>query len=105
VLADPVQKPNAPFLHTGSRCMMGAMVGPGHPSLVREGDGLYSMYFHAWPAGTDGMGIENRLPYRVSVSFRDEQGHPCAPFIVEERYFDALTSAQPLSDDAFEAAA
>jgi len=91
VLTDQVEKPTTPFLHSGSKCLEGLSVGPGHPSLVKEGDGLYSMYYHAWPTGTEKLGKEGRVPFRLTVSFRDEMGNPCEPYVVEERYYDLIT--------------
>lgn len=90
VLTDKVEKPTVPFLHSGSKCLEGLCVGPGHPSLVKEGDGLYSMYFHAWPTGSEKLGKEGRVPFRLTVSFRGEMGEPCEPYIVEEKYYELI---------------
>lgn len=61
--------------------------GPGHPSLVRMGDGLYAIYMHVWRNGTDYFkdGDQRKVIQR-HVAFRDLEGRPCEPFLVEERF-------------------
>ncbi|HYO55487.1 xylosidase [Archangium sp.] len=74
------------LMDSGSPALGGAWNGPGHPSLAKVGEGLYSLYLHAWRNGTDyGAHGEARKALRFHLSFRDAQGHPCEPFVVEDR--------------------
>lgn len=67
--------------------------GPGHCSIVKEAPGIYGVYFHAWPAGTENSsqwpkrfeGGEQRRALRCTLAFVDERGKPCKPYIVEDR--------------------
>lgn len=62
--------------------------GPGHPSFVRVGEGLYAMYLHVWRNGTDySRNGDERRAIQCHVAFRDLEGRPCEPFLVEERFF------------------
>ncbi|MBC7794180.1 MAG: family 43 glycosylhydrolase [Clostridia bacterium] len=86
------------LLSSASPCLRGEWVGPGHVSAVREREGLYSLYFHALPAGAKPLsferrfekGTEQRKPLRVTLSFRDALGVICAPYIVEDRYSEHI---------------
>ena len=70
-----------------SRALGGQWNGPGHPALVKLGDGLYAMYLHAWRTGTDyGKDGDQRKAIQRHVAFRDLEGRPCEPFVVEERF-------------------
>lgn len=61
--------------------------GPGHPSLVRLGEGLYAMYLHVWRNGTEySKDGDQRKAIQRHVAFRDLEGRPCEPFVVEERF-------------------
>ncbi|WP_395819417.1 xylosidase [Archangium minus] len=74
------------LMDSESPALGGAWNGPGHPSLVKEGEGLYALYLHAWRNGTDYCAHgEARKVLRFHLSFRDEQGLPCEPFVVEDR--------------------
>lgn len=70
-----------------SPALGGKWNGPGHPSLVKMGEGLYALYLHAWRNGTgyatDG---EQRKAIQRHVAFRDLSGRPCEPFVVEEHF-------------------
>ncbi|WP_257454365.1 glycoside hydrolase family protein [Archangium lipolyticum] len=74
------------LMDSASPALGGAWNGPGHPSLKKVGEGLYALYLHAWRNGTDYYTDgEARKVLRFHLSFRDEQGRPCEPFIVEDR--------------------
>ncbi len=73
------------LMDSQSPALAGAWNGPGHPSLEKVGEGLYALYLHAWRHGTDyGTHGEARKALRFHLSFRDSQGRPCEPFVVEE---------------------
>ena len=73
------------LMDSESPALGGAWNGPGHPSLEALGDGLYALYLHAWREGTDyARDGERRKALRFHVSFRDAEGRPCAPFVVED---------------------
>jgi hypothetical protein len=73
------------LMDSESPSLRGAWNGPGHPSLEPLGDGLYALYLHAWREGTDyDRDGELRKALRFHVSFRDAEGRPCAPFVVED---------------------
>ncbi|NMO16196.1 xylosidase [Pyxidicoccus fallax] len=73
------------LMDSESPALRGAWNGPGHPSLEKVGDGLYALYLHAWREGTDyNRHGEQRRALRFHVSFRDTEGRPCAPFVVED---------------------
>jgi hypothetical protein len=85
--------PRRLLLSSDSPCLRGAWVGPGHVSAVRESDGVYSLYFHAWRTGDDGharfekrfkRGEEQRKPLRMTLMFRDADGAAVDPYIVED---------------------
>ncbi len=70
-----------------SRALGGQWNGPGHPALVKMGDGLYAMYLHVWRNGTEyGKDGDQRRAIQLHVAFRDLEGRPCEPFLVEERF-------------------
>jgi hypothetical protein len=74
------------LMDSESPALGGAWNGPGHPSLKKVGEGLYALYLHAWRNGTDySTDGEARKVLRFHLSFRDEQGRPCEPFVVEDR--------------------
>ena len=81
------------LMTSDSPCLRGEWKGPGHCSLVKEAPGIYSVYFHAWPAGTENtsdwnqrfVGGEQRKVLRATLAFIDERGKPCPPYIVEDR--------------------
>ncbi len=73
------------LLSSDSKCLKGLWVGPGHPSLVKIGDGRYRIYLHAYKKGTDGGPKETRMVIQLTLSYRDENGQPCAGYIEEER--------------------
>ncbi len=73
------------LMDSQSPALAGAWNGPGHPSLEKVGEGLYALYLHAWRTGTDyATHGEHRKALRFHLSFRDAQGRPCEPFLVEE---------------------
>lgn len=74
------------LMDSDSPALCGAWKGPGHPSLEKLGDGLYALYLHAWRDGVsyDTHG-EQRKALRFHLSFRDEAGEPCEPFVMENR--------------------
>ncbi|WP_155893268.1 family 43 glycosylhydrolase [Cystobacter fuscus] len=74
------------LMDSQSPALGGAWNGPGHPSLEKLGDGLYALYLHAWRNGTDYVAHgEARKVLRFHLSFRDEHGQACEPFVVEDR--------------------
>jgi hypothetical protein len=74
------------LMDSESPALGGAWNGPGHPSLEKVGEGLYALYLHAWRSGTDySTHGEARKVLRFHLSFRDTHGHPCEPFVVEDR--------------------
>jgi len=74
------------LMDSESPALGGVWNGPGHPSLEKVGEGLYALYLHAWWNGTDYYAHgEARKVLRFHLSFRDSQGQPCEPFIVEDR--------------------
>lgn len=74
------------LMDSESPALRGAWNGPGHPSLEKVGEGLYALYLHAWRNGTDYYTHgEARKVLRFHLSFRDSQGRPCEPFVVEDR--------------------
>ena len=83
----------AHLMTSDSPCLRGEWKGPGHCSLVKEAPGIYSVYFHAWPAGTENtsdwnqrfQGGEQRKALRATLAFIDERGQACPPYIVEDR--------------------
>ncbi len=81
------------LMDSQSPALGGAWNGPGHPSLEKMGEGLYVLYLHAWRNGTDYFAHgEARKVLRFHLSFRDAQGRPCEPFIVEDRQPRAVGS-------------
>jgi hypothetical protein len=75
------------LIDSQSPALGGQWNGPGHPSFVRLGDGLYAMYLHVWRNGTDyGKDGDQRRAIQLHVAFRDLEGRPCEPFVVEERF-------------------
>jgi hypothetical protein len=75
------------LIDSQSSALGGQWNGPGHPSLVKVGHGLYAMYLHVWRNGTDYFkdGDQRKVIQR-HVTFRDLEGRPCEPFVVEERF-------------------
>jgi hypothetical protein len=74
------------LIDSQSPALGGQWNGPGHPSFVRVGNGLYAMYLHVWRNGTYyGKDGDQRKAIERHVSFRDLEGRPCEPFVVEER--------------------
>src|SRR5919112_173286 len=41
------------LIGTGSPALAALWSGPGHPSVINIGDGLFELYLHAWRQGTD----------------------------------------------------
>lgn len=75
------------LIDSQSPALGGQWNGPGHPSFVRVGDGLYAMYLHVWRNGTYyGKDGDQRKAIQRHVSFRNLEGRPCDPFVVEERF-------------------
>jgi hypothetical protein len=75
------------LIDSQSPALGGQWNGPGHPAFVRMGDGLYAMYLHVWRNGTDyGKDGDQRRAIQRHVAFRDLEGRPCEPFVVEERF-------------------
>ena len=75
------------LIDSQSPALGGEWNGPGHPSFVKVGDGLYAMYLHVWRNGTYyGKDGDQRKAIQRHVSFRDLEGRPCEPFVVEERF-------------------
>jgi hypothetical protein len=75
------------LIDSQSPALGGQWNGPGHPSFVRVGNGLYAMYLHVWRNGTYyGKDGDQRKAIERHVSFRDLEGRPCEPFVVEERF-------------------
>lgn len=77
------------LIDSTSPALGGQWNGPGHPSFVRVGEGLYAMYLHVWRNGTDYSQGDLRRPIQLHVAFRDLDGRPCEPFVVEERFSKA----------------
>lgn len=85
--------PHKLFLSSDSPSLHGNWAGPGHISMLPVGEGIYKIYFHAWKKGTEGKaGFENRFrtgeeqrkALSLTVAFRDKDGKPCEPYIVED---------------------
>jgi hypothetical protein len=75
------------LIDSQSRALGGQWNGPGHPSLVKMGQGLYAIFLHVWRNGTDyGKDGDQRKVIQRHVAFRDLEGKPCEPFLVEERF-------------------
>jgi hypothetical protein len=74
------------LIDSQSPALGGQWNGPGHPSFVKLGDGLYAMYLHVWRNGTDYSHGDQRKAIQLHVAFRDLAGQPCEPFVVEERF-------------------
>jgi hypothetical protein len=75
------------LIDSDSPALGGQWNGPGHPAFVKLGEGLYAMYLHVWRNGTDyGKNGDQRKAIQRHVSFRDLEGRPCEPFLVEERF-------------------
>lgn len=75
------------LIDSQSPALGGQWNGPGHPALVRLGDGLHAMYLQVWRNGTDYFKDgDQRKAIQRHVAFRDLDGHPCEPFVVEERF-------------------
>jgi hypothetical protein len=75
------------LIDSQSPALGGQWNGPGHPSLVRLGEGLYAMYLHVWRNGTEyGKDGDQRKAIQRHVAFKDLEGRPCEPFLVEERF-------------------
>lgn len=80
------------LIGSGSPALGRQWNGPGHPSLVAIGDGLFSMYLHVWRTGMDYLrNGDRRTAIQVHVSFRDPDGSITPPYVVEDRF--APTSA------------
>jgi hypothetical protein len=75
------------LIDSQSPALGGQWNGPGHPSFLRLGEGLYAMYLHVWRNGTDyAKDGDQRKAIQRHVAFRDLEGRPCEPFVVEERF-------------------
>ena len=75
------------LIDSQSRALGGQWNGPGHPAFVKLGEGLYAMYLHVWRNGTEyGKDGDQRRAIQLHVAFRDLEGRPCEPFVVEERF-------------------
>ncbi|HEX8706158.1 MAG TPA: xylosidase [Myxococcaceae bacterium] len=75
------------LIDSESPALGGQWNGPGHPAFVRVGEGLHAMYLHVWRNGTDyGKDGDQRRAIQRHVAFRDLEGRPCEPFVVEERF-------------------
>ncbi|HLL04900.1 MAG TPA: xylosidase [Myxococcaceae bacterium] len=75
------------LIDSQSRALGGQWNGPGHPSLVKLGQGVYAMYLHVWRNGTEySKDGDQRQVIQRHVAFQDLQGQACEPFLVEERF-------------------
>jgi hypothetical protein len=75
------------LIDSQSPALGGQWNGPGHPAFLRMGNGLYAMYLHVWRNGTEyGKDGDQRRAIQRHVAFRDLEGRPCEPFVVEERF-------------------
>jgi len=79
------------LIDSDSRALGGEWVGPGHPSFVKVGEGLYEMYLHAWPRAGGIFTPVHNAEYREGrkvihryVSFRDARGNRCEPYVVDD---------------------
>lgn len=78
------------LIDSQSPALGGQWNGPGHPAFVNQGNGLYAMYLHVWRNGSDyGKDGDQRKAIQRHVAFRDLDGRPCEPFVVEERFTGA----------------
>lgn len=82
------------LIDSESPALGGEWNGPGHPSFVRMGEGLYAMYLHVWRNGTEYSkdGDQRRAIVR-HVAFRDLENRACEPFLVEERFTAPVSKA------------
>jgi hypothetical protein len=75
------------LIDSQSPALGGQWNGPGHPSFVKMGEGLYAMYLHVWRNGSEyGKDGDQRRPVQFHVAFRDLDNRPCEPYLVEERF-------------------
>jgi len=75
------------LIDSQSRALGGQWNGPGHPAFVRLSEGLHAMYLHVWRNGTEyGKDGDQRRAIQRHVAFRDLEGRPCEPYVVEERF-------------------
>ncbi len=75
------------LIDSESPALGGQWNGPGHPSFVKLGEGLYAMYLHVWRNGTEySQHGDQRKAIQRHVAFRDPENRPCEPFLVEERF-------------------
>jgi hypothetical protein len=78
------------LIDSQSPALGGQWNGPGHPSFLRMGNGLYAMYLHVWRNGTEySKDGDQRKAIQRHVAFQDLEGRPCEPFVVEERFTPA----------------
>jgi hypothetical protein len=71
---------------TGSRALAAMWNGPGHPSLIKIGDGLFELYLHAWREGTDHRTGDNRRTLMLHLTLRDQEMRLSEPYVVEDRF-------------------
>jgi len=74
------------LIATGNRALRGMWNGPGHPSLIKVGDGLFELYVHAWREGMDHRGGDDRRTLMLHLAFRDSEMRRSDPYVVEERF-------------------
>jgi hypothetical protein len=75
------------LIDSESPALGGQWNGPGHPSFVKMGEGLYAMYLHVWRNGTEySKDGDQRRAIQRHVAFRDLEDRACEPFLVEERF-------------------
>jgi hypothetical protein len=71
---------------TGSRALGAMWNGPGHPSLIKIGDGLFELYLHAWREGTDHRTGDSRRTLMLHLTLRDQDMRLSEPYVVEDRF-------------------
>ena len=71
------------LIGTGSPALAARWHGPGHPSLIKVGDGLFELYVHAWRTGTDRSSGDSRRALMLHLAFRDRDMRRAEPQVVE----------------------
>ena len=74
------------LIATGNGALRDMWNGPGHPSLIKVGDGLFELYVHAWRVGTDHRAGDDRRTLMLHLSFRDREMRRSGPYVVEEMF-------------------
>jgi hypothetical protein len=74
------------LIATGNRALREMWNGPGHPSLIKVGDGLFEMYVHAWREGTDHRAGDERRTLMLHLALRDHEMRRSEPYVVEDRF-------------------